>query len=131
MPEVIKNIKWWYTLCPTLRLDVMSVAFEANYHDWTVCVVYGIAAKRTFYGYSQWSMQSTAGDITSNLEIKQNVGIWHFNTEKDRNNRNIHNQWKIPQWGKKWFSFKVILAWLKKTKIWSIVYVYYFVFVKN
>ena len=61
-----------FTLCPTLRLDVMWLCVIIKR------AVYGIAVKHTFYGYLQWNMQSTMSDIMSNLEIGQSVGICWF-----------------------------------------------------
>ena len=39
------------------------------------CCCNGITAKRVFEGYSQWSMQSTTCDITSDLEMEQSVVV--------------------------------------------------------
>ncbi len=73
-----------------LRCDVISGRMHTSCYSYAACVEYGIAAKYTFYCYSQWSTQPTGNDIMSNLENGQSVPTtgcswlhrWVSNAEK-------------------------------------------------
>ncbi len=72
-------VSWIIIICEIVHAICLTVTLIRALHWWkhgafiTANMVYWIAVKCAFYGHSQWSMQFTESNITSNLKIGQSV----------------------------------------------------------
>ncbi len=73
IPICSLNKKGMHTICTALTLDVMSLPVDCTMKRSRS--IWNRGKTCTFYGYSQWSMQSTGSDIKSNLEAVQTVHV--------------------------------------------------------